>query len=887
MQALTPSFQKQSSNYYRHDLVPRLQHSLQTRRLTLCVAPAGYGKTTVIQQLCEELGNHNETPLLIDAGALEASPKALEDAICDALKTIGIPLSGNQLSETLQGLQTPVAMIIDNCHLADSTLNRELLSALVNATHDNFHLCLGTRAEPDFVHRKLFLEGDASIYRSEDLQFRRQDIVNLITTSSTLTNSDAEKQIHKLADSIFERTLGWPVAVQLALFLLDGSKNAQRLEPLSGQEPFLTSYFDEQVMAFLNPALQSLAGTIALFEEASSALLTEITEDLRTREWVRELVRQNAFIIHRSRNRERFRFHPLFREYLLNSQWCPDSAKATSLLRRAAEWAERNANNVEAIEYAIAARDFRLAMQLISQSAQLIVRDQGLPPKLIKWFHEIPAKNNPTAIYVNYWLAWSLTFAHHYEKAEAKIAEVEKQLVNNRSLKPEERRLLKGQLWGLKIVLLVYRDEGEASFRQSEMWLKQFADIADPYDVALAFSARFVSASLQLNATEARRSIVNAKSRLATLDSVYYGIMWVELLDALCEMSFGNYLVAEKVLNNSRDNYLARNEETSPIASTMALLLARTRYESGDMEAAQSYLKEGKTHIHDHGITETAAAGLYVDFRLAAQIDKSEALYTLKNAEFISARHSDRLAFMIHRLRAELLIAHNELEAAEEESRLAGVTITSENRIAVANINSALLETDKLLLGIELLYAQSRYKAALFEVRQLLAKPQTTQRPLFHTQCLIIYSALLTHNQEHQLSGRQFSAALKIAVANGFFQTFIDLKTYTVPAIKALLKKRQNSGILPEDNLLERLCLALKLSGEKDDADTFEELSFSERERELLELLKSPLSIQGIADYVFLSKATVKWHLNNIYKKLAVNNRTGAITAAQRKGVLR
>ena len=101
MQALTPSFQKQSSNYYRHDLVPRLQHSLQTRRLTLCVAPAGYGKTTVIQQLCEELSNHNETPLLIDAGALEPSPKALEDAICDALKSIGIPLSGNQLSETL------------------------------------------------------------------------------------------------------------------------------------------------------------------------------------------------------------------------------------------------------------------------------------------------------------------------------------------------------------------------------------------------------------------------------------------------------------------------------------------------------------------------------------------------------------------------------------------------------------------------------------------------------------------------------------------------------------------------------------------------------------------------------------------------------------------
>ncbi|MBK8049104.1 MAG: response regulator transcription factor [Anaerolineales bacterium] len=57
----------------------------------------------------------------------------------------------------------------------------------------------------------------------------------------------------------------------------------------------------------------------------------------------------------------------------------------------------------------------------------------------------------------------------------------------------------------------------------------------------------------------------------------------------------------------------------------------------------------------------------------------------------------------------------------------------------------------------------------------------------------------------------------------------------------------------------------------------------TEREREVLGLMVEGLSNQEIADRLFLSLGTVKFHIGNIYSKLGVDSRVAAVTLAMQR----
>lgn len=60
----------------------------------------------------------------------------------------------------------------------------------------------------------------------------------------------------------------------------------------------------------------------------------------------------------------------------------------------------------------------------------------------------------------------------------------------------------------------------------------------------------------------------------------------------------------------------------------------------------------------------------------------------------------------------------------------------------------------------------------------------------------------------------------------------------------------------------------------------------SKRQREILALLSKGLSDQHIADQLFLSINTIKWHNRKIYRVLEVSNRTEAVDRARALGLL-
>jgi DNA-binding NarL/FixJ family response regulator len=65
------------------------------------------------------------------------------------------------------------------------------------------------------------------------------------------------------------------------------------------------------------------------------------------------------------------------------------------------------------------------------------------------------------------------------------------------------------------------------------------------------------------------------------------------------------------------------------------------------------------------------------------------------------------------------------------------------------------------------------------------------------------------------------------------------------------------------------------------------EEQLSSREVEVLQLVAEGESNSEIASHLHISQATVKSHLVHIFGKLGVSDRTAAVTAALRRGILR
>lgn len=86
-----------------------------------------------------------------------------------------------------------------------------------------------------------------------------------------------------------------------------------------------------------------------------------------------------------------------------------------------------------------------------------------------------------------------------------------------------------------------------------------------------------------------------------------------------------------------------------------------------------------------------------------------------------------------------------------------------------------------------------------------------------------------------------------------------------------------------EDFLLDRA--ELRVRGKKSTSET-EALSLTGRESEILTLLGKGLSVKGIARVLDNSPGTVKWHVKNIYTKLAVGSREDALQKARRRKII-
>jgi LuxR family maltose regulon positive regulatory protein len=132
--------------------------------------------------------------------------------------------------------------------------------------------------------------------------------------------------------------------------------------------------------------------------------------------------------------------------------------------------------------------------------------------------------------------------------------------------------------------------------------------------------------------------------------------------------------------------------------------------------------------------------------------------------------------------------------------------------------------------------------------------------------------------EDHNSAVQRLEAALSIAAPQGYRRAFFDED----PAILELLPEVRH--IAPD--FVDALLAYIDSPPDKlFRSDQLYE-ALSERELEVLNLVAKGYSNRQIAEALYVTLGTVKKHLNNIFGKLQVKNRTQAVASARELNIL-
>jgi len=126
---------------------------------------------------------------------------------------------------------------------------------------------------------------------------------------------------------------------------------------------------------------------------------------------------------------------------------------------------------------------------------------------------------------------------------------------------------------------------------------------------------------------------------------------------------------------------------------------------------------------------------------------------------------------------------------------------------------------------------------------------------------------------------KNLGEAVSIAAPQNFQRSFLEegeQVLYMLPLV-------QDSALQFVAGLIEDFHLELKLGPEASKRQVVSGLiePLSTREIEVLSLISQGLSNADITRKLYISLGTVKWHINHIFAKLGVKNRTQAINKAK------
>ena len=324
-------------------------------RVVGITAPAGYGKSTLLSQWAQaedrrvawvSLNGFDDDPaglLTLLASAYARVTPGHDDLVAD-MGGPGVSALGRSaplLAAVLSTSQAPFVLMLDDLHELRSPACHDVLGVVISGIPRGSQLAAASRSEQPHVPR-LRADGDAWELGASDLALD-VDAAEQIFAQARVSIPRGE------AAAVTERTEGWPAGLYLAAMIARAS-HGQGLT-VSGDDRFVADYLYRESLSQLPESTQRFLRRTAVLDQLSAPLCDALLEEASSQDRLRELEASNSFLIPLDRRREWYRYHALFREFLLGELHRVEPDVVTTLHLRAADWYEANGSPVLALEH--------------------------------------------------------------------------------------------------------------------------------------------------------------------------------------------------------------------------------------------------------------------------------------------------------------------------------------------------------------------------------------------------------------------------------------------------------------------------------------------------------------------------------------------------------
>jgi LuxR family maltose regulon positive regulatory protein len=855
----------------RRRLLDRLHEGL-VRPLTVVAAPAGFGKTTLVVNWLHELASSAAVAWLSldedDAetihflyylvAALQAVEPAVGRAPISLLGSLGMPAPKDLVTLLLNEIgesEQRIVLALDDYHLIGNPEVDAAVEFLVERMPEALRLVLVTREQPDLPLARWRALGRVNEIGVDDLRFSVDESALFLRDTMGL-ELDGES-VRALGD----RTEGWIAGLQMAALSRQqpirvnrAEDMEQRATPFSGEHRYVIDYLADEVLRRQTNDVRSFLTQTGVLERLSAPLCDAVTGRTDSKMMLPRLEQANMFLLPLDDSRHWYRYHQLFADFLRSRL---EPTEQQRLQQKASAWHEDNGFGAEAIRYALAAKDVPATIRLF----RALVEDalaRGDMPTLLAWLDALPDStvraHSDLAGYKS-WLLYlrGLTYEAQEYPPPPDPADVSADMSASQ----------RGMLYAFHSYLALNWGDPKDAVEPAKRALEQ-----------LGSTGSFFRVFAQSLLGQAQALCGDRGAAIETLNEVVVlgrklgnHLMTLDALGHLTPLMLARGDLREAIVRckDAASNYVDPGGEPLPVAGFVYVALGILYYESNDLEAARRYLETGIGLCQQLGMIYPTMMGQRALARLQFAIGDREAAWnTLAEARDIAERpESPRRKRSVAVLTAELQLregnaseASRTLAAAHE---LKGTTTEHESltfaRLLIAQHHPSLAEAQ--LSKLEAAAIADKCDGSLASIR--------------------VVQALCKRAQGHQSAAlRDLETAVSLAASRGYRRTFLDEGM----GLSAMLAQVRH--VAPE--FVSSLIDALPHEAATMVPALPEPLSKSERE--ILRLLNVGATNQEIADKLGTTVGTTKWHLNQIFGKLQVRNRTGAIAKARQLKLL-
>ena len=362
----------------RTALVNRLRAGLGARAVFV-VAPAGYGKTTLLAQWAARddrrfswiaLDRRDNDPVVL-LRHLAAALNAFAPLDARSLNALASPKP--QIWNTIvPRLAAAVAatekhvLVFDDAHLLCETDSLEILSVLTEHIPDGSAIVIASRTDSPLA-AGLRMRGSLLELGPHDLALTRRE-AELLLRSAGVDLAD------ETCDALVERTEGWAGALQLAALATVHPGAAQPgdgpgAEAFAGDHPYLTTYLQAEYLAELSEERRAFLRRTSLLERMSGPVCDVVLGRRHSAGELDAIRKANLFLVPLDAHGEWYRYHHLFRDLLRRELHEEEADLVPELGQRAAAWFEGHGDPESALGYALEAGDTDRAARILTTIA--------------------------------------------------------------------------------------------------------------------------------------------------------------------------------------------------------------------------------------------------------------------------------------------------------------------------------------------------------------------------------------------------------------------------------------------------------------------------------------------------------------------------------------